>query len=471
MTRSLSAIAAAIAFVLLMPMRAHSQGLDAEPGSYGTIHKVALISAIGTHFTLREYGGWDGKTGSIDISSWKIDDIVNTTLRKYLGGRFTFVDTTFDVAGILALPTRFMRESKTTDYLKTVPNPGVDAFILIHPAEEYELPGPEGLAMDYNLQTVLWANFEFDVIDAHTFKYIAKAQARVRTHDGEEARYSGFPLMKGFWGGVDVPLSAAKVEYLRRDTEALMQTALVETMRDLQFGVALPPVGDHSIAPPPTAIDASDIKSVAVMSAIGDGLNLVESGDILSKGGAVQLPISDWNFDAEAERIAQQALSPKISVRTVPIDRNALAKARLRVGAVPVITGLAPTSDVDAYVLILKQSSPDPNQVGLVELSHSWMGRTTQVSVNYGIVLVDAHSLHVIKGLAGGTSAKFKNHSPMLEVDNSLWPGRSGIAPPETLAKLRTTMSSIVSDSIPETLYRMGLGVEAPPAPVTAAAK
>ena len=87
-----------------------------------------------------------------------------------------------------------------------------------------------------------------DVIDAHNLKIIAKSTSRLQLRAGAPANYPGIVLGKNFGLDRTLTLDPEKQVMLHGLTLEMLNATLVETIRSLRFDVALPPVGDESIA-------------------------------------------------------------------------------------------------------------------------------------------------------------------------------------------------------------------------------
>jgi hypothetical protein len=455
---SISAVVA-LTFLQFVASSAAALGVDdVKTGSYANIHKVAIVSAVGSIFRLSNTIGW-GKHATLDIADWHIDDLAAATVKKYLGGRFEFVDVNFDHDAVITLPTRMSRETKTKAFLKQLPDPGIDAFLLIHPSQDSDMTGPEGLALGNDGETRLWANFEVDVVDAHTFEFIGEVQAHLQTPEGKHV-YAAFAEAPGFWFDPGTPLTPGKKDWLRKQTEELIPRALVECLRALNFGVTLPPPGDHSIAPPALGGGMDEMKSVAVVSALGDKISLV-TVNVLSANETKDVSIPDWNLDAEIERIAGDAMAKKFAVKSVPIDRALLAPLLTFAGGRVPALRLPVRDDVDAYVVLLKASTDKGGMKGLGFWSmRPLTGRQTKVFDDFSIVVVDARTLRVIKSAAFATD--FLAQDPKFVADSNLWPekGEADITP-DMAKKMRARILTLVADDFQQAFYTMDLGGQA----------
>lgn len=119
-------------------------------GNLDSIHTVAVLSVVGTSMTLQNRRFIGSRSKEFDITDWKVDDQVTTTLRQYLGGRFSFKDVPYDRAALVKIsngPLAFSAVAARR-YLESVPKDGIDAFIIVRPSLYYDVPGLLGLALE-----------------------------------------------------------------------------------------------------------------------------------------------------------------------------------------------------------------------------------------------------------------------------------------------------------------------------------
>lgn len=426
----------------------------AETGRYDRIHTVAVISAIGDGMTAVSLSH---RLLNLDISNWRVDEAVNATLRRYLSGRFSFVEASFDKRTLLAIPEGAPRKAATRDFLKSLPADGVDAFVLVRPAAGQALPG---FVLGYYYKSyprhmALFVDFDIEIVDAHSFAVLGKAHSRMVSYEGAEPRFAERPLDTEFFVDDSLVLWNQRQDVVRRALEDFLPPVLVETLRALQLGVTLPPVGDHSIVPQPQADRVANIRSLAVVSVIGDGFTVVTPGGRKDQAGEERVPAPDWRLDDEAEALARTVLAKKYAVKSVPVDRTALAGMSAAVD-VPSVPGLTATTDVDAYVVLLRASREDGSSGGInVERRSSLFEHGAVIYADYAIALVDARTLKPISVYFGTMSPASGRADPAKTVRGARW--KTKPLPPGVAAEVHAAASELLADSIPETLYRMGL--------------
>ena len=440
---------------------------SADPGSYTAFHKVAVISALGSKFTVT---GRDDKLAPFDISSLNVDQRVNALLKKYLGSRFDFVDMPAGAAAAEALSHNYFGETKTVAYLKTLPNPGVDAYIVIRPVGG-SLPGPDGLGLQVsNGWAELWANFELDIIDARSFRVVATAASRIQTREEQEPLYAALEI-DGFRDAqTQTAPSPAEYELLSHAIDELVPRAMVETLRVLKMGVALPPVGDHSIAEPTLAYTLTGIKKIAVISALSDEVRLVKGGHLFIKRFDLKVPTPDWGLDEQVEAMAKQALAANYTVMPADTYRMGLAGTVLRpAGYIPNLPGLLPSNAIDAYVVFMKVGDGwnfASLQSGL-GLFH-WIpagDEYTAVYARYAVIVVDAHSLQPLAGVIAQQPAKnlckelhpFVSRVPHCKIDDKFAPEPADQLNDQTKRVMIDTLKSVLAATVPDTLFHAGL--------------
>jgi len=434
------------------PKEMRSRVPDAETGDYSAIHRIAIVSALGPEFRIQSSKAEEGLQ-VVDTAAWKIDELVARVLRKYLAGRFEVADAKIDGAGLRALP-QSRRESRTLDFLKTQVGADVDAYLLVRPVGE-PTPGPAGIGAHTGNGVALCANYEIDMIDARAWSVVGSAVSRMQMHAGAPAQFACYAEE----AKPEKLRDAGTLDALRAQLQILIPRSLVETLRALDLGMTLPPPGAHSIAPPEAPADTAGIASVAVVSAIGDSFSFSTPYDLLHEKEVVETPISDWNLDAEVERVAAAALARKFAVKSASIDRAPLSRLVLHEGKRPTVEGLPQSAEVDAYVLIVKAFRDGTATSGAGLWNQDWVGRSTYAYVNYAVVLVDARTLKVLKASLPAMSPASSVAYPLMRVDGSLWP--DGAKDHAAAAKARGTVDSLIADSIPETLYQMGLAPDA----------
>jgi hypothetical protein len=397
----------------------------AETGDYSAIHRIAIVSTMGSQLRI------EGRKGStrIDVSDWKVDDAVTATLRKYLGGHFEIAQG------------------------------DVDARVIVKPVGD-PLPGPAGIGVRLDEPLAFCANFEIDIVGARDGVVLGRAVSRMQTHTATPASFACYAEDASLRSELEHGPSAATLDGLEAQFKVLLPRALVETLRSLKLGLALPPPGDHSIAPPENPLDTQAIASVAVVSAMGDTFAFSRPRDVLHEGELIETPITAWGLDAEVERIATAALARKFAVKPADFDRAALARVVLREGKRPKIEGLKPSAEVDVYVLIVKAFRNGTGSSGAGLWRREWIGDATYACVNYAVLVVDARTLKVLRAALPAMPPQAASAYPLVRVDDALWPDLAKDA--RSAEGAHAIVERLLTDSLPETLYQIGLTWDRP---------
>jgi hypothetical protein len=411
--------------------------------------KVALLSAVGN---TAAFEGW-GKNGTLDLTAWNVDGKITALIQKYLTGRFEFVDAAFDAK---ALAAAIGRDSRLKAYLKTVPNPGVDAYIVVRPISN--APGPGGIYLnhlgDNNVQVS--ANYEIEIYDAISLKRLAGADARDMLH----GNHGFFPYAD--LDGISKPAVIAgtdpeALERIRRTVDWLLPHSVVETLRALELGASLPPAGDHSIAEPPLAAEMATFKTVGVVSVLGEDLRVVVGGHMFIARKNVAAPGAFPGLDADIEKRAGDVLTRNHTVKPVTLDRAALANVSLPVdGKMAPIPGLPTSTEVDAYVLFVKAPAFDDeaNQGGVLLLHWIPAGNSSLAG------RLQPRTQFLCEPTQPATQGMGR-----CPLDEKIFVPAVLNAPGEAiLAEVRDKLAKILGSAVPETLFKVGLDSPAPQA-------
>lgn len=473
-TFALAVVHPALAGVVYVPIIVPIQPLMVtSPAQYDAIHSVAVISAIGVNLNMRNVHFLNVADKHLDISGWKLDDEATDMLKRYLGSRFQFRDVPYDRAKLAAIPNGPWDGafSGFTAFLKSLPTEGIDAFILLRPDLESYDPGLPGIALTNgnglaNTLPVIWANYEIDVIDAHTLKIIGKSFSRVTLRAGVAPSFAGVVVPPVLALDDDFALSDKQQMLLHGIVSKLVEASLVETIRSMNFGVSLPDAGARELVPiPPDKKPYQNVKSVAVVSVIGDQLEERHWGGFWARS-TTALAVPDWKLDDTVEADMRTALDKRFAVKDVPVDRHALAQARLLDNdgkLAPSFPGLSATQDVDAYLLAVKLDWASTNyhagRNGTGILHNSWTigDDDTGVFASYAIALIDAHTLKIISARAATQSPDRASAQPYLKVDNQLWPAAPPTLSSDQTSQIHAALDNILRDSVQETLLSLGL--------------
>jgi hypothetical protein len=451
----------------------------AKTGDYSGIKTVAIVTAVAQRLTLGSKALLSSHK-DIDVSDWNLDPVVEATVAKYLSGRFTVKTIPYDRAALAAIPNSHFDSNSdkiADDYLSKLPADGIDAFVVIRP--DAEMPGPitDGLSLDssggYYLRPVEMASYEIDIV-ARDGRKIAHSLSRIATRKGAAEE---FPVLFAPPGlaltDKDTP-SKLQRAMLKNEYARLLALSLRQTLRSLNLGITLPEVGARDLIPiPPDKNPLTKLHTVAVVSAVGDRLDLNHRG-ALFRHSLTTAPVAEWNLDGEIEAGVTAALDKRLKVRAVTVDRAKLAS--VEVGVVnsdlsTPIAGLTPTSGVDAYIVVLKRKTAVGMQADPVSGLGLWNqnglgGESSGVFADFAVAIVDPQTLKPHWLQAGVTSPAKPGEAPISATSNTNWPKDGGAPTPEQSAALHKDFADMMADAVPETMYRMMLtGVMPAPVP------
>lgn len=439
-------------------------------GSLANIHSVAVISAIGSQFTLHNHYFLYYHVWPVPIADWKIDERVEASLRNALGGRFTFKNVSYNRDALAAIPNGHWDNSADAlrRYLSGLANPGIDAYIVVRPDVEGTVTGNSGLGLwtDHRGKTtpMLNANYEVDIIDAHSFTLISKAFARLDDIPGRDPRVAHLAFGKDLEvEDESVPLPAIMAK-LRQASTGLVDRSLAAALRSLQFDVAElknEPAAFQPIQPEQDIY--APAKSIAVMSVLGDDIALLRQREGIFPGNAASMraSIPSWKLDAAIEARIKADIAKRFVVKDVPYNRAQLAWSTVMVlnnKFTPYCPGLSATDDADLYAVVFKDKTPvwgDTDGFGLGLVNDDQ--KTLRIFANYAIAIIDAHTLKPLGILYGAPDTMIANGNVAKDVPIALWPA----VPPDFDAGqaeiVRQTFVDLLNGSLDATLKLSGL--------------
>lgn len=227
-----------------------------------------------------------------------------------------------------------------------------------------------------------------------------------------------------------------------------------------------------------TAASAADalanVKTVAIVSALGDCLNLrdVEPvGTIFNTVHPECVPIESWGIDDLITQQIAAALSGRFTVKPVTYDRAAffhLPWSPMAGAQVPVEKQLRALANpgVDAYVVVTRMAMPnalgDDNNtyVDGLGIGHesSLFSQTTKMYAVYTIRIIDAQSFKTLQ-IEGAHLPKtgFLPRVPIVDVDKSLWSSTADGMTEDQKTRAREKLIALMRESIGSTLHYMDL--------------
>lgn len=445
---------------------------DADVGDYGNIHTLAILCTMNDSMPLHG----EGKDGSLGIAPWQAGARLCGIVRKRLAGRFEFVDAPVDPAAFARSASRL---GAVKAFLKAQANPGIDAYLIVRPIRggSFE-PGVTLRTQAAAGDASLAVNYEIDIIDARKFSTVGDAEARMRLREPQHAYFPAATVRNIDKQALVDGTDPAALERIHRALEWSLELSAVETLRALKLDIALPPIGDHGIATPPLAGEMAGYRTVGIISAAGEDMRLTIGGHMFVDKKSLVLPASFSGLDRQMEDMSASVLARNHAVKPVPVDRALLSNVEIsKNGTLEPIAGLPPSSDVDAYVLILRQpvGEGEIKSVGGIGVAH-WMiamsENKLEVYANLGMAIVDAHTLKVIgvSMLRQGpkdvcNSDPFLSPSANCRIDEKMYaPDKSGSLTDGAKAEIRANVQKMLADAIPETLFALGLDSAGAPA-------
>jgi hypothetical protein len=475
-TIAICALSAAHAQIVFAPAAAPPQQEQAPPvahkGDMSAIHSIAIISSIGQTLALENSGRIVPEQNVIDIKTWALDDQVEALLRQRLGKDFAVTTARADRAYLARIANSPWGDSEeyVDQYLRTVPHDGIDAFVAIIPELDDGAPGLAGLALETpgpGSPPRGLANFEIVIVDAHSGDIIANAYSRIRDDAGGKPVFASALFSDSVRPAKNFALADAQMRELQKGYSKLLDDSLAETLRSLNFGAT--PAAPATHAPAPVAHDQDPfaaIHSVAVVSAVADQLRFDRVGDTFLTQSHDTKPIGDWRLDAQIEADIRSVLRGRFSVKDVPFDRKDLVKSSLKDdggNVQAVFPGLKTSDDVDAYIVVVKRSMllwrhGHGSGLGVFnEASDSGAGSSNEVYASYAMVMLDAHSLNLIRYAPGTVGSPYSTSTPRHDIEASLWPDNASAATPAQTSGIEKALQGLLHDSISDTLLRMEL--------------
>lgn len=223
-----------------------------------------------------------------------------------------------------------------------------------------------------------------------------------------------------------------------------------------------------------SADDLANVKSVAIVSALGDCLNLRDVKPMGSLFNAVHpecVPIESWGIDDMIAKQIADTVSNRFTVKPVAYDRAAfyhLPWSPMAGAQVPVEKPLRAlgSTGVDAYIVVTRMALPnalgDDNNtyVDGLGIGHgsSMFSQTTKMYAIYTIRFIDARTFDTLK-TEGAHLPKtgLLPRVPIVDVDDDLWSVSAKDMTDDQKAKARARLTTLIQESIGSTLHYMDL--------------
>lgn len=219
----------------------------------------------------------------------------------------------------------------------------------------------------------------------------------------------------------------------------------------------------------------ANVKSVAIISAIGDTVTLAyadEGGGFFNAVDPQRIDSTSWGIDDAVTKQIADAIRGRFTVKKVAYNLADFT----RIPWSPIPNRQAPVEKqlwtlanpgVDAYFVVTKMQIADavgqagPNQSGLGlarEGGGMFSSDTITMYAIYTIRVIDARTFETLE-TEGAHLPKtgLLPRVPIVEVDDSLWPGHASDVTPAKEAAIKTKMMALVQESIGSTLHYMNL--------------
>ncbi|MBV8978509.1 MAG: hypothetical protein JO261_03325 [Alphaproteobacteria bacterium] len=440
--------------------------LASEADPYSGIRSVAVISITGEtlNFQTRGLTVLTDSEEEMPIPEWGIDKWMTASLTKALAARFQVKDANVDRAAVASCD--FKRGCP--DLAK--PEGGVDAFIVVHKSEE---PGPlrttlmaKGIGVFFTsiitskYNPTIHVDYVIDVVDAKTGKVLASGR------NNTPALF----MLTNDWPNKWQELSPQQQQIVKEIITDMIEKSLPTALANAK----LPPPGGHIprlLAPaydPDVAAFVANTRTVAVLSVLGDRLYFVNPGNaFVTRTEANALAPSDWQVDAEAEKIVANSLAGRFVVKNIPLQSAALSQTVAKHSDPALPVDLPRSGSIDAYVLITKADVAEHLFPG-IGLRHTTpvFNHETAVYADYAVAIVNARTLRQVaiyfvkigeEAVPCLVARKFPSGLPECTVDESLWPKTPEPLTPDAAATIREKLSKILSTTLPESLLQLGL--------------
>jgi hypothetical protein len=466
-----------LASFFLAPTQAQTLFLPAaappKPGNYNDIHTVAVVSGLRPVLTVvGEYGVLLQKK-KIDISDWKLNELMAQATEKLLRTQFAVKSVTYDAAALGKIgSTEWYTGKNARIFLNPIPHEGVDAFVAIRPVDpEFTL----GHLIANDDRAVIMVDYIIEVIDARKWQIVARTPSQLLVQTSRKPLIAVRPVSQRLEPSKDLSLSGQQMAILRENISTLMATSLVSTLQSANMGLALPSLANRNVVPtPPENYSFGTINTVAVISAIGSSFEFDQIAFLANKHG--EIDVADWHLDEEIETFVRKAVASRFTVKDVPVDRTALRGASIvdsKNVFRPNFPGLAPSSEIDAYLVLVRYPANllvEDNSLarrylsglGLehanpVDAGYDALVKGTYVYAHYAVALIDAHTLKPLAVTTVTASPGNRRPRPQREVDPSLFPKDDWKLTAYQAGELRKATLSLLPDGIEETLLKMGL--------------
>jgi hypothetical protein len=224
-----------------------------------------------------------------------------------------------------------------------------------------------------------------------------------------------------------------------------------------------------TIAYPASAADKlANIHTIGVISSFKETLELNEIGSTIFSNSKNTVSISEWKINELAVQEASSELQSKFSVKPVATDPSTFPEesADIHDWKRKRFVSLPENGDIDAYIIILPSSDPDPlgsgsNLEGLGFLKHGRIFGSSKLALYaiYKVYIIDAKTGSIIDyGSARVPDSAFLGDpSPYAPMQESQWIASASELTEEGKTELKDRFVALIRKSLPYAFYNANL--------------
>jgi len=223
---------------------------------------------------------------------------------------------------------------------------------------------------------------------------------------------------------------------------------------------------------------AAGIKSVALVSGLGDEITLRYIGSAVVLGDEERRTAVDWPLNESVLAALSRSLSPRYEIRSLQYDKfsfnDRTTLAERTVGSSERLTrylrGLAPPGFVDAYVVVTETAwGGDPITHSGLPVAGLGLYARRDVLGGLAVATYTAYDIHVVDGRSFEELASAPASIPASKgawsswayaystVDPSWWHASFAEMPDDEKRALRESLIALIDTSVPFTLERLAL--------------
>lgn len=216
------------------------------------------------------------------------------------------------------------------------------------------------------------------------------------------------------------------------------------------------------------ATKLNDIKSIAIISAIGDSITFARVGSLDFHAGAQSLSISNWNVDDQVEQDVAKKLGNRFKIIHVAYDRPSFAQEVVHTLTLeePPIRDLVSrlSAPVDAYLVISKRGTNSTHEylnltggINVLEQTSMFRKPVYALCVLIEIQLIDSKTNETVARDEIVIKPGVRYDDPANQLDPSLWPADGTHLTEFQSSELRKQATGKLILAIDNSLTAMGL--------------